>query len=169
MFKLVTVAALSTVATAGLVLVAITVANDPAGDLGFLSSVSAVAVIVAFLALVVGLLERTHRRALRSGRARPRPRGSERPRHGSYARRAASHERHRGRGTGPPHAALRDVSPSSPSVLRRGRSRWRTLVVVVRVGQRWWSTMGVLRSGDAPFVAPVLHPADAGPDSVGTS
>ena len=63
MFKLVTVAALSTVATAGLVLVAITVANDPAGDLGFLSSVSAVAVIVAFLALVVGLLERTHRRA----------------------------------------------------------------------------------------------------------
>ena len=63
MFKLVTVAVLSTVATAGLVLAAITATNDGAGDLGFLSSVSAVAVIVAFLALVVGLLERTHRRA----------------------------------------------------------------------------------------------------------
>jgi hypothetical protein len=64
MFKLVTVAVLSTVTIAGLVLVAVAATNDVAGDLGFLSSVSAVTVIVAFLALVVGLLERTHRQAL---------------------------------------------------------------------------------------------------------
>ena len=64
MSKLVTVAVLSTVTTAGLVLAAIAAAKDPSGDHGLLSSVSAVAVIVAFLALVVGLLERTHRRGV---------------------------------------------------------------------------------------------------------
>jgi hypothetical protein len=63
MFKLVTVAVLSTVATSGLVFAAVTATHDGAGELGFLSSVSTVAVIVAFLALVVGLLERTNRRA----------------------------------------------------------------------------------------------------------
>ena len=64
MFKLVAVAVLSTLAAAGLVLAATTaIGHVAAGDVGFLSSVSAAAFIVGFLALLVALLERTNRRA----------------------------------------------------------------------------------------------------------
>ncbi len=63
MVKLVTVAVVSTVAAAGLVLAAIMATTYVAGDFGFLSTVSAAAIIVGFLALLVALLEHTNRRA----------------------------------------------------------------------------------------------------------
>ena len=137
------------------------------GDLGFLSSVSAVAVIVAFLALVVGLLERTHRRA--SGPA------------GRALGRGARNDRDTGRtldelramsGTagGAParHTRFRDVSRAvaRPPVVVPAGGRW---LSVDRVGNCGGHTVSVLRSGDAPFVRPVRHPADAGPDAVETS
>jgi hypothetical protein len=62
MFKLVAVTALSTLAAAGLVLAATTAVGYVPGDVGLLSSVSAAAFIVGFLALLVALLERTKRR-----------------------------------------------------------------------------------------------------------
>lgn len=63
MVKLVTVAVLSIAAATGVVLAVVAATDSVSDDLGSLSTVSAVAVVVAFLALVVGLLERTNRRA----------------------------------------------------------------------------------------------------------
>jgi hypothetical protein len=63
MFKLVTIAALSTLAAAGVVVAAVPATTYLTGDPSALSSVGAVAVVVGFLALLVALLERTNRRA----------------------------------------------------------------------------------------------------------
>jgi hypothetical protein len=63
MFKLVTIAALSTLAAAGLVVAAVPAAVYLGGDSSIPSTVVATAVVVAFVVLVVAQLERTNRRA----------------------------------------------------------------------------------------------------------
>ena len=63
MLKLVTIAALSIVAVAGVVVAAVPAAVYLAGDSSIPSTVLATAVVVAFLVLVVARLERTNRRA----------------------------------------------------------------------------------------------------------
>ncbi len=63
MLKLVSVVAPSTLVAAGLVLAAVTTTTYLAGDFGVLSSVSAVAVVVSFVVLLIALLERANTRA----------------------------------------------------------------------------------------------------------